>query len=131
MRISIAQRWRRPLISLATRGFNCERGLTYRNAGIECDAPPRQVLALQTRTLVSDSAARMRSELASYGITFEGDTLPVSLMPTIVPTEDVIGVAEAGRVVRRAFAGLVSRSHTDQVFNVGNGGRESVVLIAG
>lgn len=28
------------------------------------------------------------------------------------------------------FAGIVSRSHTDQVFNVGNGGRESVVLIA-
>jgi hypothetical protein len=27
------------------------------------------------------------------------------------------------------FAGLVSRSHTNQVFNVGNGGRESPVLI--
>jgi hypothetical protein len=65
--------------------------------------------ALQTRTLVSDSAARMRSELASYGITFEGDTLPVSLMPTIVPTEDVIGVAEAGRVVRRALNQALSR----------------------
>jgi len=29
------------------------------------------------------------------------------------------------------FAGMVSRSHTSQVFNVGNGGRESPVLIVG
>src|SRR4051812_41051254 len=50
--------------------------------------------------LLSDTSYDIQHYLSRFGITFEGQPLPVSLTPTVVPRTEIDPVARAAQIIR-------------------------------